>query len=168
MTLALQNLSVSRGDQYLFKALSCSIRAGQCLHVTGANGSGKTTLLRAMVGLIKSDSGSLTWHQTVIKNTAHIATFLGHSDGIKNELTAAENILFWLQLDGLKADEETVDQQLIQMQLLAFADIPASKLSFGQRRRLAFTRLLGRTKPIWILDEPFTGIDHAGQHGQYQ
>lgn len=159
------NLSCIRGENTLFEGLELSVSEGQCLHVTGPNGSGKTSLLRIIAGLNPSDSGHTVWNDRDINNDAHYfsqCAYIAHKDGLKNELTAIENLRYYQQLDG-PADEDALDDALEKMGLLSRADLTAQKLSFGQRRRLAFARLLINKFSIWILDEPFTGIDTNGR-----
>lgn len=158
-------LSCIRGENTLFSGLGLSVSNGDCLHVTGPNGSGKTSLLRIIAGLNTPDSGQVTWNDSSISNNTDFfqkCAYIAHKDGLKNELTAIENLRYYQQLDGI-ADEDALDDALSEMGLLSRADLAAQKLSFGQRRRLAFARLLISEFPIWILDEPFTGIDADGR-----
>ena len=164
-SLIIQNLSCIRGERSLFSQLNYELHAGQCLHLTGANGSGKTSLLRILCGLSQSDSGSVLWSgeelhqsQTFFSSSAYI----GHKDALKNELTAIENLRFHQQLVE-NINEQQLDDCLAQMQILQCADLSAQNLSFGQRRRLSFAKLLLHDYSLWLLDEPFTGIDISGR-----
>lgn len=135
------------------------------MHVIGANGSGKTSLLRIIGGINRPDTGEVLWYDQAIQHNPQFyaeSTQIGHKDGIKNELTAAENLAFYQRLEGVDNDE-LVDAHLARMGILRCADLTANKLSFGQRRRLAFARLLQPRYKLWILDEPFTGIDIQGR-----
>ena len=163
--LSAKNLSCVRGERSLFQNLDFEIKAGQCLHVIGVNGSGKTSLLRIISGLSDPTNGTVFWQQETIRNHPDFlkqSAFLGHKDGIKNQLTALENLSFYQRLEDI-VDDDLVDQHLAHMGILACADLSANKLSFGQRRRLAFARLLMPLFKLWILDEPFTGIDAQGR-----
>ena len=166
-TLTVKNLHCTRGDRTLFDKLNIEVSSGQCLHIMGANGCGKTSLLRILSGLNMSDDGDVYWNQSIIKGNQDYlsnSTFIGHKDGLKNELTAIENLRFNQQLNTLStSDENQLDDCLNQMQILRCADLLAQQLSFGQRRRLTFAKLLLRPFKIWILDEPFTGIDKNGR-----
>lgn len=159
------NLSCVRGERVLFNQLDLSISTGRCVHIVGANGSGKTSLLRIIASINSPDSGVITWsNEDIRNNSAYLEqlAYIGHLDGLKNELTAAENLSAHQKLNGVFS-ESRVDQGLAQMGILECADLTANKLSFGQRRRLAFARLLGTDYGLWVLDEPFTGIDAAGR-----
>lgn len=164
-SLSCHDLSCIRGERQLFTNLSFELEPRECLHVVGANGSGKTSLLRILCGLAEADTGEIQWQgQSSCQNTVFLqdSVYIGHKDGLKNELSAIENLRFAQNLDGSN-DEPLLDQCLAQMQILNCADLATQNLSFGQRRRLAFAKLLLRSYPLWILDEPFTGIDAQGR-----
>ena len=160
-----KNLSCTRGENLLFENLDLEVNLGQCLHLIGPNGSGKTSLLRILCGLNQSDAGEVRWQQkSILHHPSYTQDcfYLGHKDALKNELTAIENLRFIQSLDGV-VDEDRLDDVLAQMQILQCADLPVQALSFGQRRRLAFAKLLLVSRKLWVLDEPFTGIDEKGR-----
>jgi len=163
--LIADSLSCIRGERKLFDKLSFSLRESQCLHLVGANGSGKTSLLRIIAGINHADTGSLNWLGESTRESVRFIqqlAYVGHLDGLKNQLTAAENLAAYQRLNGVFS-ESKVDQDLAKMGILRCADLTANKLSFGQRRRLAFARLLSGNYKLWVLDEPFTGIDTEGR-----
>jgi len=163
--LSAKDLDCVRGERTLFSELNFTLNAGQCLHIIGANGSGKTSLLRILSGINRPERGSVSWQGSDIRGDTDYfsqSTYIGHKDGIKNELTAAENLSIYQQIEGL-CNDELVDDHLAFMGIIQCADLSANKLSFGQRRRLAFARLLSTIYKLWILDEPFTGIDTQGR-----
>ena len=166
-TLTVKNLHCTRGDRLLFNDINIDVSSGQCLHIIGANGCGKSSLLRILSGLNTPDDGTVLWNESSIKaNQEYLSdsAFIGHKDALKNELSAIENLRFNQQLNTRSGkNENQLDDCLSQMQILQCADLTAQQLSFGQRRRLTFANLLLRPFKIWILDEPFTGIDKNGR-----
>ena len=163
--LAAQRLRCIRGDITLFDELDLVLTEGKCIHIIGTNGSGKTSLLRILCGLNRADFGDVTWQgESISLNSQYHSdmAYLGHKDGLKNELTAFENLHFQQCLESC-IDDDSVDDCLAQLEILHCAELPAQALSFGQRRRLAFARLLLLPKRLWILDEPLTGIDASGR-----
>ncbi len=149
----------------MLAGVSLALRAGECLHVLGANGTGKSTLLRVIAGLLTPEQGRVEWggRDTRSDRDAWSASFsyLAHSDGLKPELTAHENLAFDAGMRRrLRAGE--ADGALQQAGLASVRDLPAGFLSAGQRRRLAIARVLLSVAPLWILDEPYTNLDAAG------
>lgn len=139
--------------------------AGQVVHVAGPNGSGKTTLLRVCSGLLPAEHGSVSWRgQPIAADRDAYATafcYLGHSDALKADFTAHENLAFGV---GLRRPVTTaeIDEVLARVGLSGCRDLHARVLSAGQKRRLAMARVMLAAAPLWILDEPFTNLDHAG------
>jgi len=156
------DLECVRGDRPLFSHLSFSLKPGELLHVTGANGSGKTTLLRTLCGLTRAHAGEVRWHGTAIHKLgddfhAQLA-YVGHGNGIQGDLTPAENLSVAVSLSG-SADIAQIGKTLERLGLAAYHHFPAKILSQGQKRRLALARLVAEHKPLWILDEPLSGLD---------
>ncbi|MBA1148113.1 cytochrome c biogenesis heme-transporting ATPase CcmA [Ectothiorhodospiraceae bacterium WFHF3C12] len=157
-------LTCERGQRVLFQDLTLTIEPGQVWLIEGANGSGKTTLLRVLCGLRRPDEGDVLWNGARIESVrpefnAAIA-YLGHYSGLKEDLTAAENLRFSCALQGSDGDAAAA---LARTGLDIENDLPVSSFSAGQRRRLAMARLLLSPARVWLLDEPFTALDPAGR-----
>jgi heme exporter protein A len=154
-------LACVRGERLVFRGLSFALEAGDALLLTGPNGSGKSSLLRLMAGLLPPWSGTLAWagESVAADKAAHRARlhFVGHQDALKPVLTAAETLAFWAGLRG----GDAVDAALERFRLATLAETPCRYLSAGQKRRLALARLLASPAPLWLLDEPTTGLDAA-------
>jgi heme exporter protein A len=163
--LSAQNLHVWRGDRQVIGGVSVEAAAGGCVHVAGPNGSGKTTLLRVLAGFLEPEQGTVTWGGRPIgaDRDAYHANFsyLAHSDGLKPELTARENLAFEVGLRRRLGATEP-DEALARVGLAPARDHTAAVLSAGQRRRLAMARVTLTAAPLWLLDEPFTNLDSAG------
>jgi len=118
-----------------------------------------------LYGINEPDQGVISCNNKSILNNPEyqkISAYIGHKDGLKNELSCIENLRFYQHLENHK-DEDFLDDCLNHMQILHCAELNAFQLSFGQRRRLAFARLLLNKFTVWILDEPFTGVDKDGR-----
>lgn len=165
-TLELRALGCVRGDTRLFDAVSCTLAAGEVLHVRGPNGSGKSSLLRILAGLAAAESGDVLWCGTDTRalgaEYAAALQYVGHHDGVKLDLTARENLAFHQALNG-DTVAGAVDAALATVGLGATATLPARRLSAGQRRRLALARLALAPVPLWLLDEPLTALDRDGR-----
>lgn len=156
---------VWRGERKVLDGLCVDAGAGDCVHVTGPNGSGKTTLLRVIAGFLHPEQGTVTWGGQPIaaERDAYAASlgYLGHSDGLKPELTARENLAFGVGLRR-RLTAADIDAALMRVGLDAGDDRPSVQLSAGQRRRLAMARIVLCAAPFWLLDEPFTNLDATG------
>jgi heme exporter protein A len=166
MQLLAEKLSARRGGRLLFAELSFAVAGGEALLVTGPNGAGKTTLLRTLAGFLPPEVGQIRLEggaaDAGIGEQCH---YVGHANAVKPGLTVAENAAFWGGfLGGVERDEaERLERALATFGLGALRDIPAGYLSAGQRRRAGLMRLALAERPIWLLDEPTSSLDQAGQ-----
>jgi heme exporter protein A len=151
-----------RGGREVFSGLTFEVAAGEALAVTGLNGSGKTSLLRLIAGLLAPAGGAIEVDgldtELTLPEQAH---YLGHRDAAKPALSVGENLSFWR--DFLGGGTTDIAECLGIVGLSHARDLPAAYLSAGQRRRLSLARLLAVHRPIWLLDEPTTALDAAGQ-----
>ena len=151
-------LTVSRGERVLFRDLSFHIAPGEAVALTGANGAGKTTLLRTLAGFIRPDAGTVTFADIdPAEARAHRIHWLGHLDGLKTGRRAREELDFQARWSGAEADG--IAAAIAGLALEPLLDLEVRKLSAGQRRRLAFARLIAAPRPLWLLDEPFAPLD---------
>lgn len=164
--LSAHGLECARGDRTLFTGLGFELGAGELLLVQGGNGQGKTSLLRLLTGLSGPVAGEVRWRGQAIgqvREDYHRAmAYLGHANGIKEDLTPIENLRFQAGLAGQTLDETLAEATLRRLGLGRCLDLPARVLSFGQRRRVALAGLLTAGALLWILDEPLTGLDVHG------
>jgi heme exporter protein A len=158
--LTVESLTCRRGEHEVFAGLSCSVHPGEVLFLRGPNGAGKSSLLRVLAGFIRPAAGDVLWDGEDVDGDpdAHRARlhYVGHLDTLKPVLTAAENLRSQAAVLGGVAD---VDRALAAFALAPLRDLPGRFLSSGQRRRLALSRLLAVTRPLWLLDEPTVGLD---------
>jgi heme exporter protein A len=161
--LRAEKIGCVRGSRRLFDSLSIELTNGQLLFVQGKNGSGKTTLLRAISGLGKIDTGQISWDNNKIENLSEEyhsqLLYIGHYSGLKDDLTAIENLQFIASLCGLDISRDQIVSALTELGIEHCADLPARVLSQGQKRRVGLARLWLTPKSLWVLDEPFTALD---------
>ncbi len=159
------DLSLLRGDRCLFQQLGFALNSGELLVVSGPNGSGKTSLLRGIAGLLDFETGHITWDgQKVLDDYQAFRSdlvWLSHRVGFKGELKLLENLQFeaalrWSSMDKTAAVIE-------RLGLARLTQLPLRYLSAGQQRRVALARMLLANARLWMMDEPFTNLDQAGQ-----
>jgi heme exporter protein A len=163
MKLLGRDVRCVRGEREVFAGLNFQADAGEALAVTGRNGAGKTSLLRLIAGLLPPAGGTVALEggdkELTVAEQTH---YLGHRDALKPALSVAENLSFWADFLGGGAGR-TIADCLVAVGLGHAVDLPAATLSAGQRRRLSIARLLAVPRPMWLLDEPTTALDAAGQ-----
>jgi heme exporter protein A len=162
MRLSGRGVRCVRGGREVFSGLDFEACSGEALAVTGRNGAGKTSLLRSIAGLLALAGGSIGLEggeaELTLPEQAH---YLGHRDALKPALSVLENLSFWQ--DFLGGEPASAAEALASVGLDHAAQLPAAYLSAGQRRRLSIARLLAARRPIWLLDEPASALDAAGQ-----
>lgn len=163
--LEARQIACLRDERTLFSGLNFHLYSGQILLIEGVNGAGKTSLLRILTGFRQPDEGELFWNGDSIENLGAAfyqdVAYIGHNNGLKETLTAQENLQY---AQALASPALSLDESLQQVRLNGYQDTPVRYLSAGQRRRLALARLLCTHKTLWILDEPFTSLDKASIH----
>lgn len=170
LELSAQDVGLSRGPRLLFSGLSFSIKTGEALVLRGANGSGKTSLLRVLAGLTTPDHGRATWcgARCGDKLARGNAIYLGHTNALKDDFTAAENLADALVFDGVSSNAssaisiEAQHDALAKVGLAERRNVLARRLSQGQKRRIGLARLMLARQPLWLLDEPTNALDADG------
>ena len=164
--LEVTQITCVRGSRCLFDNLSFRLEAQQALRILGENGSGKTSLLRIVAGLAPAESGNIAWGGKSVgelgEDYRRQLAFLGHANGLKDDLTPLENLKLALALARIDAERDLLRGALQRQGLDSAADLPVKVLSQGQKRRAALARLeFCAEKPLWLLDEPFAALDAA-------
>ena len=161
MRIIVENLACRRSGRLVFEGLSFTLATSEALVVTGRNGAGKSSLLAMLAGRLTPDGGAIRSEGTGEQSLAERIHLVGHRDGLKSALTAAENLAFVRDLLG---DPGLSPREALDAVGLAHAaTLPVAYLSAGQRRRVALARLLVARRPLWLLDEPTSALDAAAQ-----
>lgn len=160
-TFEADGLACRRGGRLLLDAVDWRLAPGDALLLKGANGSGKSSLLRLLAGFLRPAAGFLRHDGgDVFSDLPHwrcLLHLVGYQDALKPSLTVAENVAAVSTLLGGSAAR--LATALDRFGLAELADTPARFLSSGQRRRVGLARLVAVPRPIWLLDEPATGLD---------
>jgi heme exporter protein A len=163
--LHIKAVTCIKQDRCLFADLNFSLKSGQIMQLAGPNGAGKTSLLRIIAGFAMPDEGDVLWQDRSIAKYydeyAQSLLFIGHKTGVNSQLTALENVAFWLKINGYDTQQDLYPI-LAKIGLVGLEDVPVRMLSAGQQRRVALVRLWLNSAKLWILDEPFTALDKSG------
>ena len=169
--LLARELRLERGSRAIINDLSFSVESGQALILRGSNGSGKTSLLRILAGLTLPDKGAVAWGSETMKALSatwrNAALYLGHTNALKEDFSAQENLRDALLIDGMIITPAAQMSALEKVGLLDRRNVLARRLSQGQKRRLGLARLVlalshSPCKPLWLLDEPTNALDETG------
>jgi heme ABC exporter ATP-binding subunit CcmA len=143
-----------------------TVQRGEIVLLQGPNGAGKTSLLRVCAGLLPIERGTgqvlgidLATNREAIRSRVGL---LGHANGLYLDLTVMQNLQFWASTVAATSSE--VSDAMATMRIDGrLAEVKASQLSAGQRRRCALASLIVRRAEIWLLDEPHAGLDATGR-----
>ncbi|MCB1228727.1 MAG: ABC transporter ATP-binding protein [Verrucomicrobiae bacterium] len=169
--LRIENLSVNYGEVRALEEVNLRIRCAGCLALVGPNGAGKSTLLKSLAGIVTPNSGELRWREKPLREcSAEIAYLAQRSEVDWNFPLTVRGLvemgrfphLGWWRRFG-KRDREIIDQSLETMRLTDLAGRQISALSGGQQQRAFVARALAQEAHIFLLDEPFTGLDRPSQ-----
>ena len=143
--LSVEGAALVRGGRLLFEGLHLTLASGEAAHITGPNGSGKSSLIRMVAGLLTPSAGRI----------ARAAVALA-DDGLAldRELPLGKALGFW---GGPRLAEA-----LAAFDLARLAQVPVRLLSTGQARRARLARVMASGAPLWLLDEPHSGLDRDG------
>jgi heme exporter protein A len=150
-SLNLDNVAVMRGNRMVLRGISIAARSGDIIWIRGANGCGKSTLLRLVAGLLAVTSGAVHAEGRIALADENLA--------LDVNMTVEAALRFWADMDD--ASTNVRDAALMDMDLQDLANIPVRFLSTGQRKRASIARVLASQADIWLMDEPYNGLDSA-------
>ncbi len=149
------------------REVSIELGAGEIVGLLGPNGAGKTTTFAMVVGLLKPDSGRIVFlgedvtRQPMYRRARAGMAYLAQEPSVFRQMTVRQNLLAILEHQSMSAADrrKRADQLLEDLNIAHVADSPAYTLSGGERRRTEIARALVIEPKVFLLDEPFAGID---------
>ena len=166
--LKCNNLKKQYDTKKIVQNISLEVNSGEVIGLLGPNGAGKTTTFYMIVGLIKSDSGSIVIDDIDITSTPihkrfeYGISYLPQEPSIFRNMTAVDNIKAILETDNKLTKNEKnniLDDLITKFDLKRFLNTEGMQLSGGERRRVEIARALALKPKFLLLDEPFAGID---------
>lgn len=169
--IKVQDLSVNYGEKNVLENITLSIPKGVLCGIVGTNGSGKTTFIKAILELIKIKKGTISLFESNLKNNRQKIAYIPQRTSIDWDFPATVNEVVMmgrinpknLFSKPNKNDKEIVKKILEQVGLSLFADRQISQLSGGQQQRTFLARALAQEADLYLLDEPFAGIDKGSE-----
>jgi len=169
ISIETHNLTVSYNRRPVLWNIDFKLPTGQIIGIIGPNGSGKTTLLKAMMGLVKSSSGYVKIFDQPLEKVRDRISYVPQRESVDWDFPASvmdivlmgryrkNNLMKRLS----KADRDLAAEALEKVNMLEYSDRQISQLSGGQQQRVFIARSLAQGADLYIMDEPFVGVDAA-------
>jgi ABC-2 type transport system ATP-binding protein len=164
--IQIEQFSKSYADFAAVRDLSFSVMPGEIVGLVGANGAGKTTTLRAITGILRPTSGTISINGNDIEKepiaAKHQFAYIPDTIHPYDLLTVTEHLHFIALAYRIKDAEKIYDALLDELELADKKDEIASNLSRGMLQKLSLACAFLREPRVIILDEPLTGLDPRG------
>ncbi len=169
--LDVENISVAYNGTPVLHDVTFQIQHGARVAVVGPNGAGKSTLFKALVGLLPLRAGKIFIHDLPLGHHLDCVAYVPQREEVDWHfpVTVRDVVMMgrfghlnWAQRPG-RGDREVVQKSLEQMGIADMAERSISDLSGGQQQRVFLARALAQEPHIFLMDEPFTGVDAVTQ-----
>ncbi len=153
-----ENINLFKQEKHIIRNFSLEVYPGEKINIYGKNGSGKTSLLKLIAGITQPSNGTITFDKEL--NVNRDIFYIGHKYGLKGELSVNDNLKYIL---GFTQNNKYVciRDELKFYDMDDYLDIQIKHLSHGQKKIISLVQLALIPNKIWILDEPFTGLDKS-------
>ena len=169
ITFEVHDVTVTYQYKPVLWGIDFQLPEAQRIAIVGPNGAGKSTLLKAMMGLLPLSSGTVALYGSPIKQKRSIVAYVPQRSEVdwNFPITVSEVVMmgrrgrlpFYRRESAL--DREYADRALEQVGMIDFKERQISQLSGGQQQRVFIARALAQDASIYVLDEPFAGVDAA-------
>jgi ABC-2 type transport system ATP-binding protein len=163
--ISLEHVNKDLSKRQILKDVTLAVKQGDIFGYLGPNGAGKTTTIRIILGLLTATSGevSLLGQDVQVDKVRKKIGFVLEADGLYDNLTAYENLLYYARLYDIPQPGQRVDKVLKQVGLADRSKDKVATYSKGMRQRLALARAIAPDPEVLVLDEPTAGVDPTGQ-----
>ncbi|MBC2389716.1 metal ABC transporter ATP-binding protein [Listeria booriae] len=169
--MLVENLSIAYGQKRVVENVSLQIAPGKMTGIIGPNGAGKSTFLKGLIGLIPAESGTVTWDGELVQGIRGRIAYVPQRNSVDLTfpITVLDTVLIgtYPQLGLMKwprkKERQIARDALAQVDMLDFAKRQIGELSGGQLQRVFIARALAQQADIFLLDEPFVGIDMTSE-----
>lgn len=163
--LSVRNISKRYGDIVALEDVSFDVQPGRILGFLGRNGAGKTTTMRSIFGLVRTDTGSVSYDGEVI-GPQHMSAFgyMPEERGLYPRMKVSEQLVYLATLSGMGSSDAaaSTDRWLERLDLADRGDSKLEDLSHGNQQRVQLVAAIIHDPELLVLDEPFSGLDPIG------
>ncbi len=161
MSLVLKNVSKTFVGKKAVDNISLSLEKPGVYGLLGTNGAGKTTTIRMLLGIIKKDSGEITWKGKAVDRKNVRFGYLPEERGVYPKTKIVDQLMYFAELKGMKKDEATksINKWAKELKVEEYLEMPAEKLSKGNQQKIQFMTAIIHDPELVVLDEPFSGLD---------
>jgi ABC-2 type transport system ATP-binding protein len=159
--LVLKNVSKTFVGKRAVDNISFELNKPGVFGLLGTNGAGKTTTIRMLLGIIKKDSGEITWNGKAVDRKSVNFGYLPEERGVYPKTKIYNQLMYFAELKGMKKEEadEAIKNWAQKLKVEEYLDKPAEKLSKGNQQKIQFMTAVIHNPELLVLDEPFSGLD---------
>ena len=161
MSLVLKNVSKTFVGKKAVDNISLTLEKPGVFGLLGTNGAGKTTTIRMLLGIIKKDSGEITWKGRTVERKNVNFGYLPEERGVYPKTKIFDQLMYFAELKGMKKQEATdsINKWAKELKVEEYLESPAEKLSKGNQQKIQFMTAIIHNPELVVLDEPFSGLD---------
>ncbi len=161
MSLELKNVSKSFVGKKAVDNISFSLTKPGVYGLLGTNGAGKTTTIRMLLGIIKKDSGEITWKGKPVDRKLVRFGYLPEERGVYPKTKIFDQLKYFAELKGMEKNQaiSSINRWAKELKVEEYLQISAEKLSKGNQQKIQFMTAIIHDPELVVLDEPFSGLD---------
>lgn len=161
MGLKLENVSKKFVGKQAVDNISFEVNKPGVFGLLGTNGAGKTTTIRMLLGIIKKDSGEITWNGKKVERKSVNFGYLPEERGVYPKTKIYDQLMYFAKLKGMnKKDADVAIKKWAKvLKVEEYLTMEAEKLSKGNQQKIQFMTAIIHNPELIVLDEPFSGLD---------
>ena len=161
MGLKLENVSKKFVGKQAVDNISFEVDKPGVFGLLGTNGAGKTTTIRMLLGIIKKDTGEITWNGKKVERKSVNFGYLPEERGVYPKTKIYDQLMYFAKLKGMsqKDADEAIKKWAKVLKVEEYIPMPAEKLSKGNQQKIQFMTAIIHDPELIVLDEPFSGLD---------
>ena len=161
MGLIVKNVEKSFSTKKVVDNINFEIQKPGVYGLLGTNGAGKTTTIRMILGILKKDSGEITWNGKEVQRKHVNFGYLPEERGVYPKTKVHDQLMYFAKLKGMKKEtaEERMQYWAKRLEIEQYLQMTPEKLSKGNQQKVQFITAILHDPELLVLDEPFSGLD---------